>query len=168
MGGVPPPYGRCQNPLLKWGNKSSVKKPVSLPWISSRTIPALHSTTRPSGSRIHFLFTGKQEHPLLIGTLGTVGIFGPYVLAVWVGNFNGVGNPAFVGLQAAAPLFFDVVDAVKSEDKDLMPHHWVQYPNVKQIHVCSVSGKIPNDHCPHQVKNMVYSRAFSHHEMRYS
>src|SRR5690242_20496362 len=36
----------------------------------------------------------------------TVGIFGPYVLAVWVGNFDGEGNPAFVGVQMAAPLLF--------------------------------------------------------------
>src|SRR5205814_1080928 len=32
----------------------------------------------------------------------TVGVFGPYVLAIWVGNFSGEGNPAFVGAQAAA------------------------------------------------------------------
>ncbi len=42
----------------------------------------------------------------------TAGVFGPYVLVVWVGNFDGSGNPAFVGVQAAAPLFFRIVDAI--------------------------------------------------------
>src|SRR5437764_15007133 len=45
----------------------------------------------------------------------TAGIFGPYVLVVWVGNFDGSGNPAFVGADAAAPLFFQIVDAVRDE-----------------------------------------------------
>ena len=34
----------------------------------------------------------------------TAGIVGPYALLVWLGNFNGEGNPAFVGVTAAAPL----------------------------------------------------------------
>ena len=42
----------------------------------------------------------------------TVGVFGPYVLAVWVGNFDGASNPAFVGRQAAAPLFFEIADSL--------------------------------------------------------
>ena len=36
----------------------------------------------------------------------TAGVFGPYVLVVWTGNFDGHGNPAFVGVQAAAPCSF--------------------------------------------------------------
>ena len=40
------------------------------------------------------------------------GIAGPYVLAVWIGDFRGQGNPAFVGTDAAAPLFFRIADAV--------------------------------------------------------
>ncbi len=35
----------------------------------------------------------------------SVGIVGPYVLAVWAGNFDGSSNPALVGIQTAAPLF---------------------------------------------------------------
>ena len=30
----------------------------------------------------------------------SVGVVGQYVLAVWVGNFNGRANPAFVGIGA--------------------------------------------------------------------
>ena len=35
----------------------------------------------------------------------TAGIVGPYIVVVWIGNFDGAGNPAFVGVEAAAPLF---------------------------------------------------------------
>ncbi|GAC1628578.1 MAG: hypothetical protein NVS9B10_18630 [Nevskia sp.] len=44
----------------------------------------------------------------------TAGVLGPYVLVVWVGNFDGQGNPAFVGVQTAAPLFFDLLDALRA------------------------------------------------------
>lgn len=44
----------------------------------------------------------------------SVGVFGPYVLAVWVGNFDGEGNPAFIGREAASPLFFSIIDALKA------------------------------------------------------
>ena len=33
----------------------------------------------------------------------SVGLFGPYVLAVWIGDFDARSNPAFVGIDAAAP-----------------------------------------------------------------
>lgn len=37
------------------------------------------------------------------------GLFGDFVLVVWVGNFDGTPNPAFTGREAAAPLFFRLV-----------------------------------------------------------
>jgi penicillin-binding protein 1C len=80
----------------------------------------------------------------------TVGIFDNFVLCVWIGNFNGAGNPAFVSLKAAAPLFFEIVDALRanrlSEEKPLGAY-WEIPPTVKKIQVCALSGKIPNDFC---------------------
>src|SRR5262249_2681514 len=46
----------------------------------------------------------------------TAGIVGPYVIVVWVGNFDGSGNPAFVGVETAAPLFFHIADALRARD----------------------------------------------------
>lgn len=40
----------------------------------------------------------------------SVGFVGPYLVAVWVGNFDGSSNPAFVGSQIAAPLLFQIID----------------------------------------------------------
>ena len=44
----------------------------------------------------------------------SVAVFDHYVLAVWVGNFDGKSNPAFVGRSCAAPLLFQVVDAMRA------------------------------------------------------
>ncbi|WP_116807848.1 penicillin-binding protein 1C [Steroidobacter cummioxidans] len=80
----------------------------------------------------------------------TAGTFGPYVLVVWVGNFDGRGNPAFVGVQAAAPLFFRLLDALASQEKPVEPIYR-QPPRMERVEVCSASGDLPNAECPQVV-----------------
>jgi penicillin-binding protein 1C len=78
----------------------------------------------------------------------TAGVFGPYVLVVWVGNFDGSGNPAFIGADAAAPLFFQIIDAVEAEHPDL-PQPAGKIPaGVKSVEICLASGDLPNQWCP--------------------
>lgn len=77
----------------------------------------------------------------------TAGTFGPYVLVVWIGNFDGRGNPAFVGVQAAAPLFFRLVDALAAQEKLVEPVYR-QPPRLERVEVCSASGDLPNAECP--------------------
>src|SRR5207249_4869476 len=48
----------------------------------------------------------------------SVGVVGRHVLAVWIGNFDGSGNPAFIGVKAAAPLFFQIVDSLREQGLD--------------------------------------------------
>jgi len=80
----------------------------------------------------------------------TAGVFGPYVLVVWVGNFDGSGNPAFVGVQTAAPLFFRIVDAIGATSKLVEPAYR-QPPRLERVDVCSASGDLPNAECPQTV-----------------
>lgn len=80
----------------------------------------------------------------------TAGTFGPYVLVVWVGNFDGRGNPAFVGVQAAAPLFFRLLDALAAQEKLVEPIYR-QPPRLERVEVCSASGDLPNAECPQVV-----------------
>ncbi len=79
-----------------------------------------------------------------------VGVFDRYVLAVWIGDFSGAGNPAYVGVDAAAPLFFQLVDGIRatrpaddSLDLALSPDGL----NLARQRVCAVSGKLPGPHC---------------------
>lgn len=78
----------------------------------------------------------------------TAGIFGRYVLVVWVGNFDGSGNPAFVGVDAAAPLFFQIVDAVRNENTNFPESVLHPPPGVKRVEICLASGDLPNRWCP--------------------
>jgi penicillin-binding protein 1C len=78
----------------------------------------------------------------------TAGAFGPYVLVVWVGNFDGQPNPAFVGVQAAAPLFFAIADAVVASRPGVSEPVHRMPPNLRRIEVCAASGDLPNAVCP--------------------
>lgn len=78
----------------------------------------------------------------------SVGIFGPYVMAVWVGNFQGDGNPVLIGRKAAGPLFFRLVDAIRSQDRKTAYANLDTPGGVKQVEVCALSGEIANTFCP--------------------
>lgn len=78
----------------------------------------------------------------------SIGAFGPYVMAVWIGNFNNQSNPAFVGKNIAAPLFFELIDAVVQEKGQLsvIDQH-PEHLNLKHIEVCKASGMLPTRYC---------------------
>lgn len=78
----------------------------------------------------------------------TVGLFGPYVLAVWVGNFDGESNPAFIGIRIAAPLFFRILDAVRTHHPQLSAPAWRLPANLTRLEVCTASGDLLNPYCP--------------------
>jgi penicillin-binding protein 1C len=82
----------------------------------------------------------------------TAGVIGPYVLVVWVGNFDGSSNPAFVGVQAAAPLFFRMVDALLIREPQLHELNYRMPSRLQQVEVCAASGDLPNADCPQTIK----------------
>lgn len=79
----------------------------------------------------------------------SVGLVGPYVVAVWVGNFDGEGNPALVGRQAAAPLLFRLADGLRARGVDPERHRpSPQGLNLRRVPVCVPTGGLPTRHCP--------------------
>lgn len=77
-----------------------------------------------------------------------IGVFGPYVLAVWIGNFNNQGNPAFIGKEIAAPLFFEIVNAIQAQAGPLP--RMQKYPDrmhLTRVDVCKASGMLPTRYC---------------------
>lgn len=78
----------------------------------------------------------------------TMGVFGPYVMAVWVGRFDGRGNPAFVGRRAAGPLFFDIARAIERERGPFTTPRAPAGLNLTKVEVCAPTGDLPNEHCP--------------------
>ena len=84
----------------------------------------------------------------------TAGVFGRYALVVWVGHFNGASNPALVGIDAAAPLFMRIVDALRAEGLDPGEVASVQPADLDRIEVCAASGDLPNEAC--RVRRMAW------------
>ena len=119
------------------------------PEASFITLDMLRHTPRPD--------TYAPAHPAVAWKTGTSwgfrdawtsGVFDRYVLVVWVGNFDGSGNPAFVGIEAAAPLFLRIVDALRAEGLDKGEIAAAQPVNLRRVDVCAASGDLPNTECP--------------------
>jgi penicillin-binding protein 1C len=83
----------------------------------------------------------------------SIAVFNHYVLAVWIGNFNGRGNGTFVGRIAAAPLLFQIIDSLRlSWPEQNQPHLPPPGANLKRVSFCAVSGDLPGPHCTQQVE----------------
>ena len=76
----------------------------------------------------------------------SVGVFGRYALAVWVGNFDGSGNPALVGREAAGPLFFAIADSLHDDHGQFTRNAGTL--NLRRVEVCATTGDLPGPHCP--------------------
>jgi penicillin-binding protein 1C len=73
-----------------------------------------------------------------------VGTTPEYVVGVWVGNADGQGRPLLTGITAAAPLLFDVFNALPT-------HTWFYppYDDMERIAVCRQSGMRTSMYCEH-------------------
>ena len=84
----------------------------------------------------------------------SIAVFDRHVLAVWVGNFDGRRNPAFIGRTAAAPLLFQMIDSLRAEKPSrCQPHLPSPGANLKRVEFCAVSGQLPAISCPHRAES---------------
>jgi len=118
------------------------------PEASYLVLDMLKDTPRPDFTRNDIPVSWKTGTSSGYRDAWTIGAFGPYVLTVWVGNFNNNSNPAFVGKTIAAPLFFELIDAIHQEVK-LFPivNHSPATLNLREIPVCKASGLLPTRYC---------------------
>jgi len=83
----------------------------------------------------------------------SIAVFNHYVLAVWIGNFDGRANGTFVGRIAAAPLLFQIIDSLRmSWPEPNQPHLPPPGANLKRVSFCAVSGDLPGPYCTQQVE----------------
>ena len=104
----------------------------------------------------HAITSGPNRLPLRFKTgtsngfrdAWTAGIFGPYVMVVWVGNFDNTPNPLFVGGQAAAPLFADLAQALAlaAPIRDLVPEQQKDCAITRET-VCTETGDLDTSLC---------------------
>lgn len=134
---------RLDQPLMKGRRLLS-------PEASFLVLDMLKDTPRPAG----FNRADKQQNEISwkTGTSSgyrdawTIGVFGQYVLAVWVGNFDNSGNHALVGKDIAAPLFFTLVEAISPLLKLTKSSRNFNL-NLTKVKVCQASGMLPNRSC---------------------
>ncbi len=83
----------------------------------------------------------------------TAGIFGDFVLIIWVGNFDGRPNNAFSGAKTAAPIYFAMADSVleyyAAHGTPIKNNNFLRDDlNISQIDMCQDVGGIAGTHCP--------------------
>jgi len=124
------------------------------PEASYAVLEMLRENPRPSNDFTTSQVPSTSAIPWKTGTsfglrdAWAVGIVGPYVLGVWIGNFDGTPNANFIGREAAGPLFFQIVDALHARGplREAIVH---RHLNLKRIKVCALSGQLPGPYCTH-------------------
>lgn len=81
----------------------------------------------------------------------SIGYTPTYTVGVWVGNFNGKGNPSIVGAEVAAPILFSMFEALAVQDE---PRWFLQPSSVGTRQVCAVSGMPATERCAATVDEM--------------
>ena len=109
---------------------------------------AMQKVNRPSGEENWEFFTSSQPLAWKTGTSNgfkdawAVGVTPKYAIGVWVGNADGEGRPGLTGIQAAAPVLFDVLNV-------LPPSDWFQIPydELVEVEICPKSGHLSGLFC---------------------
>ncbi|WP_308993641.1 penicillin-binding protein 1C [Mariniflexile litorale] len=105
------------------------------------TYESLKEVNRPEGDESWEFFDGSKQIAWKTGTsfgfrdAWAIGTTKDYVVGVWVGNADGEGRPGLVGVQAAAPILFDVFDLLPKSN-------WFSKPfdEMQEVFICKKSG----------------------------
>lgn len=112
------------------------------------TFKALQDVNRPFGQEQWDSFQGAQPIAWKTGTsygfkdAWAVGVTPQYAIGIWVGNADGEGRPGLTGIQAAAPILFDVLDILPKSGWFEQP-----YDDMVQLELCTASGYLAGQHC---------------------
>ena len=114
------------------------------------TMDVLRNVNRPEGNENWEFFNRAKNIAWKTGTsfgfrdAWAIGTTPEYVVGVWVGNADGEGRPGLTGHSAAAPILFDVYDALPQTTWFEMP-----FDEMTKIPVCRESGYKSGLYCPH-------------------
>lgn len=112
------------------------------------TYQSLKEVNRPESDESWEFFDGSKQIAWKTGTsfgfrdAWSIGSTKDYVVGVWVGNADGEGRPGLVGVQTAAPIMFDVFDALPNSE-------WFSKPfdEMKKATICKQSGHRASPNC---------------------
>ena len=112
------------------------------------TYESMKEVNRPEGDENWEFFDGSKQIAWKTGTsfgfrdAWAIGTTKDYVVGVWVGNADGEGRPGLVGVQAAAPLLFDVFEVLPRSN-------WFSKPfdEMQEVEICKKSGYRASQNC---------------------
>lgn len=113
------------------------------------TFEAMVEVARPSHESSWRQFSSSGRIAWKTGTsygfrdAWAIGLTPEYVVGVWVGNADGEGRPGLVGVQAAAPILFDIFDGLAEGERWFYP----PFDDLREQAVCSQSGHQPSRFC---------------------
>ena len=132
---------------ISFGKKSTEKTVFDAASIYL-TYESLKEVNRPQGNENWEFFDSSKQIAWKTGTsfgfrdAWAIGTTKDYVVGVWVGNADGEGRPGLVGVEAAAPILFDLFDMLPNSSWFDKP-----YDEMQEIQVCSKSGYRINEYC---------------------
>lgn len=120
------------------------------------TFNAMEELMRPGEEGLWEQFSSSQRLAWKTGTSfgfrdgWAIGLTPQYVVCVWVGNADGEGRPGLTGLDAAAPVLFDIF-------RQLPNGKWFASPKtqLKKIRTCKQSGYKAGEYCKDVSEEMV-------------
>ncbi|MEN6311318.1 MAG: penicillin-binding protein 1C, partial [Acidobacteriota bacterium] len=113
------------------------------------TIEALTEVNRPDEEGFWRNFSSSKWLAWKTGTsfglrdAWAVGVTPNYTIGVWAGNADGEGKPELTGVQAAAPVLFELLGCVDGGGAIARPRR-----GLKAIQVCRDSGHLATALCP--------------------
>jgi penicillin-binding protein 1C len=113
------------------------------------TLEALTEVNRPDEEGFWKQFSSSRWVAWKTGTsfglrdAWAVGVTPAFTVGVWAGNADGEGNPDLTGLSTAAPVLFEVLQALDTGGAIPPPRLWL-----KELRVCRDSGFLAGELCP--------------------
>jgi len=112
------------------------------------TFESMKQVNRPTTEESWRSFNSSQPIAWKTGTsfgfrdAWAIGVTKDFVVGIWVGNADGEGRPGLVGLEAAAPILFDVFDMLPKSE-------WFQkpYDDLSEVLICNNSGYRASPFC---------------------
>ncbi|HDT12402.1 MAG TPA: penicillin-binding protein 1C, partial [Candidatus Marinimicrobia bacterium] len=113
------------------------------------TFDALLKVNRPDELSMWYLLDSSRPIAWKTGTsygfrdAWSIGVTPEYLVAVWAGNADGEGRTGLTGLTSAAPVMFDIYNA-------LPPTSWfgIPFDELPAVEVCTESGYLAGPNCP--------------------
>ncbi len=113
------------------------------------TFQAMLYVERPDDESNWDLFASNRKISWKTGTsfgfrdAWAIGVTPEYAVGVWLGNADGEGRPNLVGIQAAAPVLFDIFDKLPENLSDFE----IPYDEMYKAAICKESGHLASENC---------------------